>query len=125
MRNITHKINYNVVNVSIVQKDNIIGVYIDVFETLRKVFMATEMKVSVSDQLNYRTVYKRNISICNYFAAPQREVLLNLFYQGLQNSGSWPKKCPIDPVTIIQVCMKFLVLFYVVSYLNSGSLLVE
>lgn len=73
----------------------------DVFRPLRQAIMASDMRVSINDEFNYRTIFKRNISICKFFDFPRREIILYAFYQEMQSRGHWPNKCPIEPVIFV------------------------
>lgn len=98
LKNVTMKIDRRYVNASVAFKNNMLEISVDIFQKLDLVEYSVDLRISVNDELNFRTVFKRNINLCKFLNAPRREIMLNIFYQELLRQGHWPQKCPFEPV---------------------------
>lgn len=107
MKNVTLKNDKNYLNATLNLKHNFVEMYLDILQILHQIEFLTELRISVNDDLNFRTVFKRNMDLCKFLAAPRREVMLNVFYQEILRQGNWPRKCPFQPVTCAKLNVYF------------------
>lgn len=82
-------------NFTVVLKNNgLSDMYLQLYKTSRDFEIFSVVKISVNDDLNYRTVV---IKIFNFFEK-SAQGMFNIFHQQLLKHGTWFTKFPAEPV---------------------------
>lgn len=98
--NFTYNFNSSLLNITLRQREQFFNGTIEILRRIPNMDGTVELMVSLSSKVdfNFRTIYKRTINICKFFASPKKEFLLNLAYQQMNKDGKFPNHCPIEPV---------------------------
>lgn len=101
MTNFTYRCNDNYLKCKINTYGQAFSAAMQIVHHVPKIEGSIELKVSLSQHgdFNYRTIFKRTINFCKFFANKNKEIALHFFYREIIQNGTFPSQCPIEPVS--------------------------